>query len=1641
MQPDRSAFAIARDWSRRCVVVALLAWSSAASADVFTWNGGAGTWDTSTANWLGASGSVAWPSSGTDNDGVFGGTASTVTLTGGVAANELLFGTSGYTVQGAGTLTFNGTRPGVTVASGSATLGNNTATVIAGSAGLAKAGAGTLVMRPSTVSTVTGGVTVTGGTLAVDFANLATPTNLLPVGNSVSLTNGALSVVGKAAAVTTSQTFAGLSIGSGLSTVALTRTTGTLQLDAGTVSQSAPGGVVSFQGSNTSTSPIKVANPINTYIGSWAINGDPRTTSARWASINASGQVTSLTGSASGVNWAGVTSATTVYTATTSATLAANATAFAVQNNETANRTVTLGNFTFTTNGLSKLQAFTDTYTAGATGTGTIIVGAGNELVLVGNGNITISAPIVNGTAGTSAVTYAGGGMLTFDTKASTFTGPTTVNSGTVRIGSGGSINGSSGVAVNGGRFVQVNAVTAVTPTVALRSGTADGTGTLTAVTVSDLSTATIANGDGGTNALTVGALTFNGRGTINVNTAGSAGIVVTGSLVTTPANGTVTISVPTAPVWTTGSTYNLIGYGAWSGSVTDFTAGTIPGLGGRQIATLGSTGPANGFVTLAITGDSLIWTGSTSNLWTTATSAVNWRLQAAGTPTTFIATDDVVFNDTATGSTTIDISAANVTPTTTTFSNSALSYAVTSSGGFGIASGALTKNGSGLVRLDTTNTYTGATTINGGTLALNSGAAIANTGLVTLGTAASATLEVRVSETIGAVSGGGASGGTVAIPAGQTLTLSSGTQTYAGAVAGSGALVNAGAVQTITGAVSASGGVSSTAGLLTLGGSNTYTGQTLVSAGAAVMVTADGALGATGVGNETVLSGTGGAVGGVLGFSSVNYTRTEKVSGVGVGNTAAVPGLAAVQRGFVQGVSGSSRFAGDIEISGSGISRIGTQDGATLNLAGSITPAAGVTGVTILVRAGGSNGDFVTLSGTGNSWDTDIGIFSSNNTVGQYSGLRLGVTNALPTTMGVYGSSSSLLGTTFDLNGFDQTLNGLTSITQPTGGVSQLRITNLAAGGTSTLTLNVTAARSTTLTTLQEVAGGGVLAVAKTGTGTQSLGGTNTYSGQTTVNAGTLQFTKAAALYGGTAATWTPAKITVASGATLGLTVGGTSGEFTATDAGTIATNLTTGVNNNGLLAGSLLGLSVGSPVTISTVLADSVGVGGGAVGVVKSGGSTLTLDQANTFSGGLRITDGYVVAANGTALGSGATLLTAAAKRLALSNGVSLANPIVIDVGASSGVVANGLIQNTNAAPGENATLTGTITINAAPASGGHLASQGDGSTLTLAGPIVSATTTVTQRAGTVIYSGGGSYPVLDITGTGRVGATNGLATAATVSLGLSGAGTLDLAGFSQSLAGLKKSGASAATVGSSSTTADSILTILGSSTFAGVIQDAVGAGTRTVGLTVNAPGQRFELSGANAYTGPTTINDGTLVASGMLGATAVSVNAAGTLAGSGTIGGGVAASGLVSPGSTVGVLTLGSLTLGGTAAFDLGTGGVRGTDYDGITVTAPDSLVYGGVLSLSFAGPVADNTTFDLFSFSGTSAGLFSTVTSTGAYAGTWSTTGNGTWQLTSGTQIAVFNQATGDLAIIPEPTTLTAGLATVGITLVMLRRRRG
>ncbi len=146
---------------------------------------------------------------------------------------------------------------------------------------------------------------------------------------------------------------------------------------------------------------------------------------------------------------------------------------------------------------------------------------------------------------------------------------------------------------------------------------------------------------------------------------------------------------------------------------------------------------------------------------------------------------------------------------------------------------------------------------------------------------------------------------------------------------------------------------------------------------------------------------------------------------------------------------------------------------------------------------------------------------------------------------------------------------------------------------------------------------------------GTVTLHGTNTYTGPTTVFPGTLIVKKAAGLYHGDAAKWTPTNITVHKAATLRLHVGGP-GEFTGAQISALLANLTTGLNHNGLMAGSILYLdtvNATSPVVLTGNITDSKGPGGGSFFIKKSGSGTLQLTGANTCSGQMSFENGTLI------------------------------------------------------------------------------------------------------------------------------------------------------------------------------------------------------------------------------------------------------------------------------------------------------------------------------------------------------------------------------------------------------------------------------
>jgi autotransporter-associated beta strand protein len=90
-----------------------------------------------------------------------------------------------------------------------------------------------------------------------------------------------------------------------------------------------------------------------------------------------------------------------------------------------------------------------------------------------GGGTLTVSSDL------TAGIGLATNGNVTL-TGAKAYTGATTVNAGTLRLGSTGTINSSSGVTINAGGTLLQNSSTALTQPITFNGGTLGGTGTYT---------------------------------------------------------------------------------------------------------------------------------------------------------------------------------------------------------------------------------------------------------------------------------------------------------------------------------------------------------------------------------------------------------------------------------------------------------------------------------------------------------------------------------------------------------------------------------------------------------------------------------------------------------------------------------------------------------------------------------------------------------------------------------------------------------------------------------------------------------------------------------------------------------------------------------------------------------------------------------------------------------------------------------------------------------------------------------------------------------------------------------------------------------------------------------------------------------
>lgn len=163
----------------------------------------------------------------------------------------------------------------------------------------------------------------------------------------------------------------------------------------------------------------------------------------------------------------------------------------------------------------------------------------------------------------------------------------------------------------------------------------------------------------------------------------------------------------------------------------------------------------------------------------------------------------------------------------------------------------------------------------------------------------------------------------------------------------------------------------------------------------------------------------------------------------------------------------------------------------------------------------------------------------------------------------------------------------------------------------------------------------------------------------------------------------------------------------------------------------------------------------------------------------------------------------------------------------------------------------------------------------------------------------------------------------------------------------------------------------------TFSGVIQDG-GINGQTGGSLTKIGAGTLTLSGANTYTGATTINEGTLRVNGSI-TSAVTINQGGTLGGSGTTGSvTVESGGILAPGNSLGVLTI-------NGSYTQKAGGVLKLEVAGADPGASDHLeiaggaTIDGTLEVHFLNgfvPVTGQV-FKLFNVTGALAGSFEQI----------------------------------------------------------------
>jgi autotransporter-associated beta strand protein len=892
-------------------------------------------------------------------------------------------------------------------------------------------------------------------------------------------------------------------------------------------------------------------------------------------------------------------------------------------------------------------------------------VAAGRYLLVVNTINASTGGSVQKYGGGTMIVA---GGLTTMD--------PNTVWEGTLQIGDGttnGSLN--SGLVVKSGAMVNFNV------------------GSGTNIISSQISDAGAVSKEGNGILKFTAANSYSGGTTINGGT-----LMVANSTGSATGTGTVTIN----------SGKLQIGDG---GTPNGSIAGNVQNMGGElvfkrpgnftftpKISGTGTVTIDGGFgssVTFAGANDNEGWIQVlTGSLYDGASGAYS---SAAGmtlgsNASIFVAYDETIsrlIDITPATAGTVSIGAGRILTVTTSMTDT-FTGTITGSGGFKLA--ATGSPSAGTQILAGANDYTGGTTIQTGTLkAMNSSGSATGTGTITVNSGAY--LQIGDSSSAGA----GAVAGSI-VNSGMLLIDRPDIFTFASSISGTGEVRF---------------GYGSTR-IVTLTGANTYCGTTTVVEGAV----ADGAPGVFSSATTFALNGS----------TQLQVNFNETIAGVSAGFSGTGKVTVGANATLTIDTSSAVTFGGVIDGSGS-IAKAGT---GTLTLSG----ASGYTGATYL------NGGTLVISSDDNLGDPAATLTFGGGTLKFASAAHLyrdvslgsGGGTLDPQAYEVYlhgvvsgsGGLTKISAGNLWLKG-DNTYTGGTTVSAGTlilanssGSATGTGNVSVAAGATlqvsaveypnwGALTGNIANAGTVSFKRADATSYGGVIsgtgAVQLNTSTSLALGGSNTYSGDTSVLAGMLQDSAAGA--------FSPAS-------RVRLSVDGT---LKVNYAETIA-GLADGTG-----AGSVT-FANGATLTVATPTAETFSFSGlisGAGALIKTGAGQLTLaGLSNTFTGGVAVNGGTLVIAGDASLGDAASALTFGGGTLKLSTTYTSNRSVVLNAGGGT--------LNTNT---YQASLGGTISGT------GGLTHQGTG-ILTLGG-------TNTYTGGTTVQGGG----VIDFTANANLGA----------------------------------------------------------------------------------------------------------------------------------------------------------------------------------------------------------------------------------------------------------------------------------------------